>query len=161
MNEHRLIHAACVLAPGAVLGLMFALPGAPRDAKAGNKAGVLPPLPVVPQIADGPAPRIEIADDVRSPFQREIPGGGADSGPESAPALTPQTDTREAPDFELTAVLPSESGGYAVINGAPWAVGEHPAPGWTFVEILRRERGIVLRDARGRRVVVRLDDRTE
>jgi len=161
MNERRLIHAACVLTPGAILGLMFILPGAPRDARAGSTGEVLPPLPEVSEIAPGPDPRIEIDDDVSSPFHRPASKGRADSGPERPARLTQRTDPREAPEFVLTAVLPSESGGYAVINGAPCAVGEPPAPGWIFVEILRRERGVVLRDAQGRRVVVRLDEPAE
>lgn len=76
--------------------------------------------------------------------------------PEMPPIARPVDviNERVDPTFVLSAVLPSPSNSFAVINGKPYTEGDEVAEGWELQKISGKDRYVVMLHESGRRVRV-------
>jgi len=153
-SAQQAIHAACMLAPCALVGVLLAMGTGPSAASAQPGATAPAEIPMIPQLPEHNDPGAPMPGAIASPFEAQV-----DPVPiESMIGLSPAPDTeRGDPEFTLSSILPNHRRGIAVINGIPCAVDQRPAPGWTLTRLLGSERAAVLTHDSGRRVTVRME----
>tara|TARA_R110002096_G_scaffold435816_1_gene663087 strand:- start:102731 stop:103234 length:504 start_codon:yes stop_codon:yes gene_type:complete len=138
----------------AVLAFQF-VQGNPASAHAGMNTVEFLEHPDVPE-SWGVVARVFHPDDsTTSPFWYEEIEVEEPSLPEYA-APTARPDAPD-PTFVLSAVLPSASKSYAVVNGKPYSTGDTVVADWIIVEIAGQERYIIMEHSSGRRVRVKMN----
>jgi len=161
-HEHHALQAVSVLAPCALLGVLFVMRTAPGSAVADAVEEPMPTIPMIPEtgIDETPASaesRPGLAGKIASPFEpRGEPVPVAALLGAHAPEGPPIDAGEQEPVFTLSSILPNPRMGLAVINGNAFGIGKRVAPGWTLTAILGRERAVVLTHDSGRRIKVRM-----
>jgi hypothetical protein len=144
---------AAVLCPVIAIGAFQFAMNEPANAKASGDSTQFLPLPTIPDWADVVEQHTDGSVVSPSPFWFEEVEMRL---PEMPLVVRPEDTEIEEPDpvFVLTAVLPSNSKSYAVINGKPRAVGDEIAKGWTLNKISGKDRYVIIKHTSGRRVRV-------
>lgn len=96
------------------------------------------------------------AESISDPFWRERAVATNEFPDEFIEDGEQQVERVEAPDFALTAVMPSATRPLAVIDGKPRKIGDVIAPGWELVGIDGNARCVTVRARDGRTFLVRM-----
>jgi len=138
----------------AVLAFQF-VQGEPASAYASMHEVEFRMLPIVPEGFGETAQVPELVSGTTSPFWFEE----LEVVEPTLPKYVPPTAQIETPDptFMLSAVLPSASKSYAVVNGKPYSTGDTVVADWTIVKIAGQERYIIMEHSSGRRIRVKMN----
>lgn len=153
--------AAGVLGPAAGVHAVKLADGAhgPAVARASSVADAPAPTPT-PPVAPLRTPAETLAA-VRAAASRPFATTPVRAAPEAVPtavaALQAQQPVEDPlPEFRVTSIIATRSGGAAIINGRVWRLNDADEAGWSLVRVDREAGEVELSDVTGRRVVSRL-----
>ena len=157
MNEKSQLHGFTILAllgPIVAVGFFQVMMDEPANAGANTLTTEFLSLPEIPRSSDQSSDIQPVLNPVSSPFWFEE----VEMSLPVMPMISRPTEPNAVSDpiFTLSAVLPSPSGSFAVINGKAHSEGDEIMTGWKLVRVAGKERYVIVQHSSGRRVRVQM-----